>query len=404
MGLQNQNIIFFSQMQFDSALESTNYTLAKHLAKDNYVLYVDRPYTWFDYFKFRKTEGYRTRRPHFFSAKKCIIDTENPNLKIIIVPPLPSINMLPEGWFYRSMLRFNERITAQRLKKVIKNQSITSYIYINSYNVAFPTLHKKLDPVLAVYHCVDPLVEPYQTRHGLMSEDILVKNVDAVISTSKELRNQKAALNANSFFVPNAANIAHSQQALQSDLKIAAVLDGVQKPIIGYLGNIERRIDYSLVKQVMAMNPDKSFVFVGPIDNYYLKESDFTGPNLYFTGPVPYSQMPAVLKGFDVAIIPFKKDEVSSHIFPLKLFEYLGSGRPVVSSDFNPDLKEFTGDAVAYCEDAAEFSAAIAAALKDNDNLKQKRLAIAAENTWEHRAEEFKNVLCKLLISKNIDI
>ena len=75
--------------------------------------------------------------------------------------------------------------------------------------------------------------------------------------------------------------------------------------------------------------------------------------------------MPAVLKGFDVAIIPFKKDEVSSAIFPLKLFEYMGSGRPVVSTDFNSDLKDFTGDTVPYCKDAAAFSAAIEIALND---------------------------------------
>jgi len=103
--------------------------------------------------------------------------------------------------------------------------------------------------------------------------------------------------------------------------------------------------------------------------------------------------MPAVLKGFDVAIIPFKKDEVSSHIFPLKLFEYLGSGRPVVSTDFNPDLKDFTSDTVFYCKNAKEFSEALEAALKDTPLLQQKRLAIAADNTWEHRIMEHKGTI-----------
>jgi teichuronic acid biosynthesis glycosyltransferase TuaH len=393
MSLKDQNIIIFSQMQFDSALESTNYTMAKHLAKNNKVYYVDRPYTWLDYIKFKNTKGYQIRREHFFSSTNSIIDTDIPNLKIVISPPVPSINMLPEGKLYRLLVKLNEKIVGNRLNKVIKKLNISNYIYINSYNVAFPSLHKLLKPGLTVYHCVDPLIEPYQTRHGLISEDILVKDVDMVISTSKELSNQKGLLNKNSYFVPNAANISHSQKALDPELQIADILDGIKKPVVGYFGNIERRIDYQLVKELTTMNPDKSFVFIGPVDSYYIKDGDFEGQNLHLKGAVPYELMPAVLKGFDVAIIPFKKDEVSSHIFPLKLFEYLGSGRPVVSTDFNPDLKDFTGDTVWYCKNAAEFSEALNASLNDNSSLQKKRLEVAADNTWEHRIMEIEALL-----------
>ena len=304
MTLQDQNIIIFSQMQFDYALESTNYTLAKHLAKDNKVYYVDRPYTWRDYFTFRKTPGFKLRKPHFFSPLNSIIETDNPNLKIIITPPVPSINALPEGKIYRWLLKLNEKIVGTRLQKVIKALNIQNYIYINSYNVAFPTLHKMLNPDLTVYHCVDPLIEPYQTRHGLINEEILVKGVDMVISTSRELSNKKGLLNKRSFFSPNAANISHSQKALDPKLKVADILSGIKKPIIGYFGNIERRIDYDLVKKIISKNPDKSFVFIGPVDRYYASEEDYKFPNVYFKGPVPYEMMPAVLKGFDVAHHP----------------------------------------------------------------------------------------------------
>lgn len=402
MGFKNQNIIIVSQMQFDQRLESTNYTMAKHLAKDNFVYYVDRPYTWRDYFKFKKTAGFKVRRPHFFNSSNCIINTELPNLKIIISPPLPSINMLPEGRLYRAALKLNEWLVGSRLKKVIKNFSIKNYIYINSYNFAFPSLHKLLDASLTVYHCVDPIIEPYQTRHGLVSEDQLVKDVDLVISTSKELKNVKTRLNKNSFFIPNAANISHSEKALDQGLPIADILNGIPKPVIGYFGAVERRIDYDLVKELLAANPDKSFVFIGPVDDYYIDVRAYKAPNLFIKGPVPYELMPAVLKGFDVAIIPFKKDEVSNHIFPLKLFEYLGSGRPVVSTDFNPDLKEFTGDTVAYCENAETFSAAVDHALKDTDLLQQKRLEVAADNTWEHRIKEIKDLLQEYMDKKAV--
>ncbi len=393
MSLKDQHIIIFSQMQFDGRLESTNYTMAKHLAKDNYVYYVDRPYTWKDYLKFRNTPEFDVRKPHFFSSSNSLIETELPNLKIVITPPVPSINMLPEGPLYRLALKLNQLIVGNRLRKVIKKFSINNYIYINSYNFSFPTLHKLINPDLTVYHCVDPIIEPYQTKHGLISEDILVKAVDLVICTSKELRNKKALLNSNSFFIPNAANIGHSQKALDPDLPEAEILAGIKKPVIGYFGAIERRIDYDLVRELFETNADKSFVFIGPIDRYYIKEEEYAAPNLFLKGPVPYELMPSVLKGFDVAIIPFKKDEVSNDIFPLKLFEYLGSGRPVVSTDFNDDLKDFTMDTVPYCKNAKEFSDAIEVALQDTDVLLQKRLEVAAENTWEHRITEIKDLL-----------
>ncbi len=403
MSLKDQNIIIFSQMQFDGRLESTIYTMAKLLAKDNKVYYVDRPYTWRDYFQFRNTPGFNVRKKHFFSPEDSLIDTENPNLKIVITPPVPSINMLPEGKLYRWALKLNERITGKRLKKVIKHHKIDKYIYINSYNFAYPTLHNHIDPTLTVYHCVDPIIEPYQTRHGLISEDILVKGVDMVISTSKELSNKKGLLNKRSYFVPNAANISHSLKALNPDLPVADILQHIKKPIIGYFGAIERRIDYDLLRKLLVSNPEKNFLLIGPVDSYYLSEDDYKAHNLIFKKPVPYEQLPAVLKGFDVAIIPFKKDEVSNNIFPLKLFEYLGSGRPVVSTDFNTDLKEFTGDTVAYCSTEQEFSKALDDALNDTTELQQKRLAVAAENTWEHRIVEIKELL-KTNFDKQISV
>lgn len=384
--------------KFDSPIESTNYTVARHLAKDNRVFYIDNPYTWKDCISNRKTSGFRKRKDYFSFKPVDMLDTDTPNLKIVITPPLMSINWIPEGKMYRSMLNINEAIILHRIKQVMSKYDITDFIYINSFNFYYPGIAKKLSPELAIYHCVDPLAFNYEKKHGLISEQKIVSESDLIICTSKQLYEEKKQINKNTFFIPNAADIAHSSKALQQDVEVHKTLERIKGPIVGYFGNIERRIDYDLIKALVEANKDKSFVFAGPIIEEHVPGWMFETPNVHLTGAVPYSEMPSVLKGFDVSIIPFKKDEFSATIFPLKLFEYLGAGNPVVATDFNPDLQEYTAGAVTYCTDASTFSEAINAALmQQDDETRKHRLAVAGQNTWEIRVEELSKLINRYL-------
>jgi glycosyltransferase involved in cell wall biosynthesis len=401
MKLKGHQIIIFGLPRFDASIESTNFTTAKLLARHNQVYYVENPFTVRDYFQLRKTREFAVRKKHFNPASNSLIDTEIPNLKIVIPPILLSVNFFPENAFFRSLLKINESLIRRRLEAVIKEQGITDFIFINSFNFHYPRVISGLSPALTIYHCLDPMVLPFNKRHGVVSEDILVRESDVVICSSNQLYDEKKRQNPNSYFVANAADISHSIKALNPDLPVFPAIDRIKKPVIGYLGAIERRIDYNLLQAVITMNPDKSFVFVGPVSPEFVPEWFYKTPNIHFLGPIDYQDMPAVIKGFDVALIPFKKDNVSSSIFPLKLFEYLGAGKPVVSIDFNPDLKAFTRNAVAYCNTPEQFSDEIGLALsQDNEELKNERVAIASENTWDKRVEEIGNIIFKHLALK----
>lgn len=154
---------------------------------------------------------------------------------------------------------------------------------------------------------MDPLVIEHDRRHGTKSELTIVEEADLVFCTSKQLYDEKILLNPNTYFVPNAADLTHSSKALDSTLPVHHLIKEIPTPIVGYFGNIERRIDFSLLKEVVELNPDKSFVFVGPIDESYINDSFKQLKNVYFVGRLPYDEMPSVLKGFDVCMIPFKK-------------------------------------------------------------------------------------------------
>ncbi|TDE10228.1 glycosyltransferase [Dyadobacter psychrotolerans] len=404
MILNGKQIVIFGLPRLDSQIESTNYTTAKYLAKTNKVFYVENPYTIKDYFKLKNSPAGQRRKGLFSIFNTDVIETELPGLSVIVPPVLLSINFLPEGAIFRAALKVNEVLLAFKLKRFWRKYAVKDFIFINSFNFHYPALASYFKPVLEVYHSLDPLILPFDSKHGLISEEYLIKRSDIVLCSSKALYEEKIKINPNTFFVPNAADLTHSMKVLDPQTQVSKLLD-VPKPAIGYFGAIERRIDYAMLAKVAKLNTDKTFVFVGPVSEEFVPEDFKSLKNVKFTGPVPYSEMPSVVKGFDVALIPFKKDDVSRTIFPLKLFEYLGAGKPVVCTDFNPDLAEFTGDTVRFSSDADGFSKAINEALLDNSPSEvEKRLAVASANTWGRRIDEIAEILFNALKKKSVRV
>jgi teichuronic acid biosynthesis glycosyltransferase TuaH len=387
-------IVIFSNMRYDSPIEATSLFLARSLARGRKVYYIQYPYTIKDYMRERENPKFASIKSAFFNSTKAVLDTEIPNLKKVILPIILPINFINEGKTYRRVLKLNELSVVQRIRAVLKNEGISHFVFINSFNFHYPGIGKKLKPDLNIYQCVDPMITPYDMKHGIVSEKQLVKESDMVICTAKALYEEKIKLNPKTYFVPNAADISHSSKALDGNLPLHPLLKEYKKPIIGYFGSIERRMDYDMLQKVIDTNPDKSFVFVGPMYREHLPEWFLNSPNVHLPGPVPYDEMPSMLKGFYITIIPFKKDKVSSTIFPLKLFEYLGAGKSVIITDFNLDLKEFTKDAVEICSNADEFTAAINDILQNDTPEKQAyRVEVAQQNTWDIRADEIAGLI-----------
>lgn len=385
----------FSLFRFDSAIESTAFTLARHLSKNNFVYYIDHPFTVNDIIKRRKTKAFQVRKRHFWSSTPDSIPTDLPNLKVVIPPVVFSINFLPEGWLYRRLQKVNDWLIRRSLLRLLRKLNIEEFVFINAFNFHYPGVSDGLNASLTMYYCLDPVIGSFDARHGRISENQILLQSDLVVCSSKQLYREKMAVNPNTFFVPNAADIHHSSRALDPTLLVSPVLSGIAHPVIGYFGSVERRIDYDLMRGIALQNPDFNFVFVGPCTSD-VPQWFYDLPNVSLPGGVPYAEMPAVIKGFDVAIIPFLKDETSSTIFPLKLFEYLGAGKPVVATEFNPDLREITGDLVTYARDESTFSHAVREALtQDDTNQKDRRIGLAAQHTWEKRA----NTILKLLES-----
>jgi teichuronic acid biosynthesis glycosyltransferase TuaH len=387
-------VFIFSNMRYDSPIEATSLFLAREMALKRDVYYIQYPYTYKDYYRNKNSKVFSSIKGAIFNTSAAVLDTDIPSLKKVILPLVAPINFIPEGKTFRRVLAVSERVLVRRLRGILKKRKIDHFVFINSFNFYYPGIGKALKPDLNIYQCVDPMITPYDMKHGLVSELKLVEESDMVICTSKALYDEKVQINPETYLVPNAADLSHSSKALDEKLEVHPILKSISKPVIGYFGSIERRMDYDMLKQVVEANTDKNFVFVGPVYREHMPEWFMNSANVHLPGPVPYAEMPSMLKGFDICIIPFKKDRTSATVFPLKLFEYLGAGKPVIITDFNSDLKEYTKEAVEFCSNAEEFTSAINNVLQNDSPEKQTyRLQVAKENTWEIRADKIAELI-----------
>ncbi len=161
------------------------------------------------------------------------------------------------------------------------------------------------------------------------------------------------------------------------------LLAGVSGPIIGYVGNLRDRIDWPLLAQVVRARPQWSFVLAGSTHDspQSIELADF--PNVHLTGVVEYAGLPALLRAFDVAIMPHERNALTARMNPLKIYNYFSAGLPIVSSDV-ANLDEMT-PFVRVATNAEDFIAAIEAALAAPATVDPARAATLAAISWQAR-------------------
>jgi glycosyltransferase involved in cell wall biosynthesis len=209
---------------------------------------------------------------------------------------------------------------------------------------------------------------------------------DVIFSTSRGQWEKRRKLNPNTYFIPNGVDFELFNRALDPATAVATDLTGIKKPIIGYAGWLGYQIDPALLVRVARAYPQCSLVLVGPDS---LPPSDASEQlhhmsNVHFLGQKELHHLPGYLKAFDVALIPYKVGGHVLTVYPLKLHEYLASGRAIVATAL-PELRAFS-DTVRIAEEDDHFIAQIGQALEDNSpQAVAARVAVARENTWDRR-------------------
>jgi glycosyltransferase involved in cell wall biosynthesis len=219
-------------------------------------------------------------------------------------------------------------------------------------------------------------------------EKQVAQKVDLVAYTAKELEDIVNNLNPKqSYYLPNGVDF----ELFQGNKEPPQLYQALRRPIIVYAGSIDFWFDYDLINRLAADFPQYSFVIIGPNQKYGSKFVDVE--NLILTGAVPHSELPTYLAHADVGIIPFNREEypkLVNSISPVKLFEYMASGLPVLSTKWD-ELENIDSPAV-LCETHKDFLSA----LKDIPSLKRtsdSARRFAKNNDWSNRYNDLVNLI-----------
>ncbi|MGE5550843.1 MAG: glycosyltransferase [Bacteroidota bacterium] len=252
-----------------------------------------------------------------------------------------------------------------------------------------PHVHvlSRYGPGLVVFDAVDEPAEEF--AHWAASVALLRERADVIFASSISLYESHSRLHPNVHLCPNAADYAHFARGA-GDGTIPGDLAAIPRPVIGYHGALANWLDWELIEATAAANQDLSFVFIGPL--FTGGEHLPSGANLHYLGHRDYRLLPNYLRGFDAAIIPFRVSPMTKGCNPIKLWEYLAAGKPVVSTPL-PEVRQFAEIRVA--DTPAEFGAALRKALAaaGDAGAIAARQALARGNSWEARALQIHRVL-----------
>ena len=248
-----------------------------------------------------------------------------------------------------------------------------------------------------IYECVDE----FRAARGFVRssvvgamEDSLLKKVSLTIVTQESLLPRRAQICKQIFCVPNGADTELFRRVVEDPQPAASLVQRLSRPRLGFVGHIQYWIDLKLIRYLAERRPEWSIILIGPIGSL-ADSGELKGlPNIHLLGRQPQAEIPRLLKGIDLCLNPYKRDDVAIHASPLKLYEYLAAGKPVVSTEM-PEAHKF-GTYVLIGNSYEEFLSQcerVLANLPESPDIIHSRMQLASEHSWTNRFAEVNRIV-----------
>ncbi|BDS15585.1 glycosyltransferase [Aureispira anguillae] len=382
--LKNKTIVIFSLQPWDIKIGSNCKNIALELAKNNRVIYVNRPLDRISWLR-RKKDTITQNRMNVLKGRKEAVEQIDKNLWVLTPTiVMESVQWINSSFVFQSLTERNSRRLAQNIKHYLDQLEVDEFILFND-SAMFQgiNLKKFLQPKLFIYYIRDYLIaQPYFKKHGPDIEQQLIKQADLVVTNSTYLADYAKKYNANSFFIGQGCDLEMFQP--QQIKSIPPSLQNIPQPIIGYVGSLTaKRLDINLLVYLAKHNPKWSIVLVGGEDEEFRNSELHHLSNVYFLGFQKPETLPQFIHGFDVCINPQVLNQLSIGNYPRKIDEYLAMGKPVVATK-TEGMMMFK-DYVYLAENKEQFEKGIHDLLKNNTKeLYHQRINFAQSHSWEN--------------------
>lgn len=387
MAQAQKNILLFSTADWDNPFWTNKQHMAVLFAEHGYrVIYVD-------------SLGLRKPSLHGRDVKRIF-------RRLLKALPFPR-KVRPNIWRVSPLVlpfhacRWVKRLNAVLLLGVIRWSLFLLRMrrpIIFTYTPMVSALCAGLQNSGVVYHCVDDLgaTPGIDAQIIRQEEKRLAAVADGCFVTSRNLLSLLSPLFRQVEYEPNVCDIALFQQARRTPQE-PADLQAIPCPRLIFIGALSQyKVDFALMRRVAELLPEVHWVLVGEVGE---GQPGTQGPpvreNIHVFGPRPYGQLPAYLAHGDVAVLPAARNAYTASMFPMKFFEYLASGLPVVSTRL-PALEEF--ESLYFPAETAEqfadqIRAVLAGARKDGRAIDEACRA----HTWEARFERMERCMQTML-------
>ncbi len=297
---------------------------------------------------------------------------------------------------WRPFRRMNARLLTKAVLDALRIRGYRDPILVTTIPNA-SSLVGKIGEAASVYYCVDEFSEwPGADRTAMLEmEAELLAEVDLVVATAETLFEVKSAAH------PRVRLLKHGVdwESFRAGAGTAPeALRRIEGPVVGFTGLADARVDVALVDALAGSMPDVTFAFVGPrqLPPGPLDERE----NVRFLPAVAYADVPAVVRAFDVAVLPYVENTLTERINPLKLREFLASGKPIVATPL-PEIRPYLGW-VRGARGVDEWTRAIRDALAEGGARGDERSGSVREESWEAKAEEFSRYCQEALAGREV--
>lgn len=264
-----------------------------------------------------------------------------------------------------------------------------------------PAMLGRLGERAIVYDCMDELANfRFAPPDIAERERRLLRGADIVFTGGRGLYEAKSRLHPDVHFFGCGVDVEHFGRAREPATAVPERLAALPRPILGYFGVIDERLDYELLRQLAQAFPGGSIVMAGPLAKVAAADLP-AADNIHWLGQQPYGALPSIVKAFDVCLMPFALNEATRYINPTKTLEYMAGGKPVVSTPVSDVVRNF-GEVVRIGATAQDFIAAVAQALADADPARiDAGLERARQATWDATVAAMRGRLLDALERRN---